>query len=264
MGEQKRRDVRVCGYFGGRVLELDRIVADDADLDALALKPRVGLCHGENLLGVQPGPNYLRGVVPVNTRGERSYETRAASPWNSTPHAIRKRASMNFTGVGVEAAGTCRTLPKYRGEGDVHRLMKMAFATSWLQMKKQGVMTFIEEYPVGDGRYIADLAVFKDGVLDVLVECVVTSPPSDEKLEYYEQTLDLKVIVLTEEDAEELGHTKPPSIEPPTLEYAMPKMRSKESKESKESEPEFEPEFEGDINEGDDDDDACMAAAWSI
>ncbi|KAJ1626840.1 hypothetical protein T492DRAFT_842825 [Pavlovales sp. CCMP2436] len=77
---------------------------------------------------------------------------------------------------------------KYMGEGVEHRTEK-ARQFGLARAAGQGA---IEEYPVGDGRFIADLAVFdidKNGKMKLvkLVEVVVTSPPTKEKLEYYKE-----------------------------------------------------------------------------
>ncbi|KAJ1625475.1 hypothetical protein T492DRAFT_1039496 [Pavlovales sp. CCMP2436] len=80
---------------------------------------------------------------------------------------------------------------RYMVEGVEHRTEK-ARQFGLARAAGQGA---IEEYPVGDGRYIADLAVF-DTIDEVggvggnlklvkLVEVVVSNPPSREKLEYY-------------------------------------------------------------------------------
>ncbi|KAJ1625604.1 hypothetical protein T492DRAFT_1038537 [Pavlovales sp. CCMP2436] len=84
--------------------------------------------------------------------------------------------------------------PRYMGEGVDHRTEK-ARQFGLARAAGQGA---IEEYPIGDGRYIADLAVFDTTIGGVggvggnlklvkVVEVVVTSPPSREKLEYYEE-----------------------------------------------------------------------------
>ncbi|KAJ1616007.1 hypothetical protein T492DRAFT_1115541 [Pavlovales sp. CCMP2436] len=75
--------------------------------------------------------------------------------------------------------------PRYIGEGLLNRTEK-ARRFGLARSAGQGA---IEEYPVGDGRYIADLTVFdaSGGKLTKVVEVVVTSPPSREKLAYYEE-----------------------------------------------------------------------------
>ncbi|KAJ1626158.1 hypothetical protein T492DRAFT_1146985 [Pavlovales sp. CCMP2436] len=75
--------------------------------------------------------------------------------------------------------------PSYMGEGLVHRTDK----ARQFGLARSAGHGAIEEYPVSDGRYIADLAVFDDagGKLIKVVEVVVTSPPSREKLTYYEE-----------------------------------------------------------------------------
>ncbi|KAJ1620936.1 hypothetical protein T492DRAFT_847415 [Pavlovales sp. CCMP2436] len=74
--------------------------------------------------------------------------------------------------------------------------------------------TGIEEYPVGDGRYIAELAIFKDGKLTKLIEVVVTSLPSAEKLAYYEELgLECKVIILAKEPTPPTKEHTPPAKE---------------------------------------------------
>ncbi|KAJ1634263.1 hypothetical protein T492DRAFT_975023 [Pavlovales sp. CCMP2436] len=88
--------------------------------------------------------------------------------------------------------------PRYMGEGVDHRAEK-ARQFGLARAAEHGA---IEEYPVGDGRYIADLAVF-DTVCGVggnwklikVVEVVVSSPPSREKLEYYEE-LGIECVVI--------------------------------------------------------------------
>ncbi|KAJ1635351.1 hypothetical protein T492DRAFT_966605 [Pavlovales sp. CCMP2436] len=95
----------------------------------------------------------------------------------------------------------CSKETRYMGEGVEHRTEK-ARQFGLARAAGQGA---IEEYPVGDGRYIADLAVFDtiggvDGVggnlkLVKVVEVVVTSPPSREKLQYY-QGLGVECVVI--------------------------------------------------------------------
>ncbi|KAJ1625115.1 hypothetical protein T492DRAFT_844216 [Pavlovales sp. CCMP2436] len=61
--------------------------------------------------------------------------------------------------------------------------------------------TVIEKYPVGDGRYVADLAVFTDKKLVKLIEVVVTNPPSKEKLAYYEELgIECKIVNVFKDD----------------------------------------------------------------
>ncbi|KAJ1628555.1 hypothetical protein T492DRAFT_841452 [Pavlovales sp. CCMP2436] len=77
---------------------------------------------------------------------------------------------------------------RYMGEGVEHRTEK-ARQFGLARAAGQGA---IEEYPVGDGRFIADLAVFdiaENGKMKLvkLVEVVVTSPPTKEKLAYYKE-----------------------------------------------------------------------------
>ncbi|KAJ1622523.1 hypothetical protein T492DRAFT_1061717 [Pavlovales sp. CCMP2436] len=91
--------------------------------------------------------------------------------------------------------------PRYMGEGVDHRTEK----ARQFGLARAAGHGAIEEYPVGDGRYIADLAVFDTvgGVGGVggnrklikVVEVVVTSPPSREKLEYYEE-LGIECVVI--------------------------------------------------------------------
>jgi len=71
--------------------------------------------------------------------------------------------------------------PNYKGESDTHRLFKAREFAKCISPEVQVRC----EYPVGDGRYIADIAVIHKGVLTRVIEIVVTSPPSKEKLEYY-------------------------------------------------------------------------------
>ncbi|KAJ1635172.1 hypothetical protein T492DRAFT_836319 [Pavlovales sp. CCMP2436] len=80
----------------------------------------------------------------------------------------------------------CAKQTRYMGEGVEHRAEK-ARQFGLARAAGQGA---IEEYPVGDGRYIADLALFDisengDMKLVKLIEVVVTSPPSKEKFDYY-------------------------------------------------------------------------------
>ncbi|KAJ1640660.1 hypothetical protein T492DRAFT_831931 [Pavlovales sp. CCMP2436] len=90
---------------------------------------------------------------------------------------------------------------RYMGEGVEHRTEK-ARQFGLARAAGQGA---IEEYPVGDGRYIADLAVFviaENGEMKLvkLVEVVVTSPPSKEKMEYYtELGLECDVVYIEKE-----------------------------------------------------------------
>ncbi|KAJ1633214.1 hypothetical protein T492DRAFT_837837 [Pavlovales sp. CCMP2436] len=82
----------------------------------------------------------------------------------------------------------CAKQTRYMGEGLEHRMEK-ARQFGLARAAGQGA---IEEYPVGDGRYIANLPVFDiaengDMKLVKLIEVVVTSPPSKEKLEYYDE-----------------------------------------------------------------------------
>ncbi|KAJ1636655.1 hypothetical protein T492DRAFT_835074 [Pavlovales sp. CCMP2436] len=139
-------------------------------------------------------------------------------------------------------------------------------------MDNPGVVTFIEEYPVKDGRYIADLAVFQDGILDTLVECVVTSPPSQEKNDYYEKELGIDLIIINEDNAYEYGYKPPPPSDPPEemskyvkkqpkLNPWVPKVGGEQGHTKTNTE--LEPEFEGDMDDGDDDDDAMMASVWN-
>ncbi|KAJ1637916.1 hypothetical protein T492DRAFT_834075 [Pavlovales sp. CCMP2436] len=86
----------------------------------------------------------------------------------------------------------------FMGEGVEHRTEK-ARQFGLARAAGQGA---IEEYPVGDGRFIADLAVFDidtNGKMKLvkLVEVVVTSPPSEEKLDYYKELgLECEVIYI--------------------------------------------------------------------
>jgi hypothetical protein len=67
-------------------------------------------------------------------------------------------------------------------ESDAHKMTKASCAAAELMSDRY----VIEEYPVGDGRYTCDLAVFNTShKLLGVVEVVHTSPPSSEKLEYY-------------------------------------------------------------------------------
>ncbi|KAJ1631004.1 hypothetical protein T492DRAFT_839538 [Pavlovales sp. CCMP2436] len=90
---------------------------------------------------------------------------------------------------------------RYMGEGVEHRTEK-ARQFGLARAAGQGA---IEEYPVGDGRYISDLAVFdiaENGKMKLvkLVEVVVTSPPSKEKLEYYKELgLECEVVYIEKE-----------------------------------------------------------------
>ncbi|KAJ1628300.1 hypothetical protein T492DRAFT_841692 [Pavlovales sp. CCMP2436] len=94
---------------------------------------------------------------------------------------------------------------RYMGEGVQHRTEK-ARQFGLARAAGQGA---IEEYPVGDGRYIADLAVFDiagngngKGKMKLvkLVEVVVTNPPSKEKLEYYKELgLECEVVYIEKE-----------------------------------------------------------------
>ncbi|KAJ1629234.1 hypothetical protein T492DRAFT_840962 [Pavlovales sp. CCMP2436] len=90
---------------------------------------------------------------------------------------------------------------RYMGEGVEHRTEK-ARQFGLARAAGQGA---IEEYPIGDGRYIADLAVFdiaENGKMKLvkLVEVVVTNPPSKEKLEYYKELgLECKVVYIEKE-----------------------------------------------------------------
>ncbi|KAJ1616930.1 hypothetical protein T492DRAFT_1152157 [Pavlovales sp. CCMP2436] len=90
---------------------------------------------------------------------------------------------------------------RYMGEGAEHRTEK-ARQFGLARAAGQGA---IEEYPVGDGRYIADLAVFdivENGKMKLvkLIEVVVTSPPSKEKLEYYRELgLECEVVYIEKE-----------------------------------------------------------------
>ncbi|KAJ1626261.1 hypothetical protein T492DRAFT_212468 [Pavlovales sp. CCMP2436] len=90
--------------------------------------------------------------------------------------------------------------PRYMGEGVDHRTEK----ARQFGLARAAVHGAIEEYPLGDGRYIADLAVFDTvggtvggvgGKLMRIVEVVVTSSPSREKLEYYEE-LGIECVVI--------------------------------------------------------------------
>ncbi|KAJ1619689.1 hypothetical protein T492DRAFT_848368 [Pavlovales sp. CCMP2436] len=99
---------------------------------------------------------------------------------------------------------------KYMGEGVEHRTEK-ARQFGLARAAGQGA---IEEYPVGDGRFIADLAVFDidtNGKMKLvkLVEVVVTSPPTKEKLEYYEE-LGLECEVVYIKKREPQGQSVPP------------------------------------------------------
>ncbi|KAJ1626239.1 hypothetical protein T492DRAFT_843328 [Pavlovales sp. CCMP2436] len=71
------------------------------------------------------------------------------------------------------------------GEGLVHRTEK----ARQFGLARSAGHGAIEEYLIGDGRYIAGLAIFDAAVgkLIKVVEVVVTSPPSREKLAYYEE-----------------------------------------------------------------------------
>ncbi|KAJ1632109.1 hypothetical protein T492DRAFT_838684 [Pavlovales sp. CCMP2436] len=90
---------------------------------------------------------------------------------------------------------------RYMGEGMEHRTEK-ARQFGLARAAGQGA---IEEYPVGDGRYIADLAVFdiaENGKMKLvkLVEVVVTNPPSKEKLAYYKELgLECEVVYIEKE-----------------------------------------------------------------
>ncbi|KAJ1620676.1 hypothetical protein T492DRAFT_847635 [Pavlovales sp. CCMP2436] len=80
---------------------------------------------------------------------------------------------------------------RYMGESLIHQAEK---ATQFGLARSAGNGA-IEEFPIGDGRYIADLAVFTGGKLTKVIEVVVISPPSREKLAYYEE-LGLKCEVI--------------------------------------------------------------------
>ncbi|KAJ1617139.1 hypothetical protein T492DRAFT_850315 [Pavlovales sp. CCMP2436] len=90
---------------------------------------------------------------------------------------------------------------RYMGEGVEHRTEK-ARQFGLARAAGQGA---IEGHPVGDGRYIADLAVFdiaENGKMKLvkLVEVVVTSPPTKEKLEYYKELgLECEVVYIEKE-----------------------------------------------------------------
>ncbi|KAJ1635091.1 hypothetical protein T492DRAFT_836376 [Pavlovales sp. CCMP2436] len=117
---------------------------------------------------------------------------------------------------------------------------------------KQGA---IEEYPVGDGRYVADLAVFdiaENGKMKLvkLIEVVVTNPPSKEKLEYYKELgLECEVVYIEKE---------PPrprqSVPPPRLPRPSPSLSSSSSTSSS-STPCPPPMFTDDSDEEDCDED---------
>ncbi|KAJ1637169.1 hypothetical protein T492DRAFT_1127149 [Pavlovales sp. CCMP2436] len=90
---------------------------------------------------------------------------------------------------------------RYMGEGVEHRTEK-ARQFGLARAAGQGA---IEEYPVGDGRFIADLAVFDiadNGKMKLvkIVEVVVTSPPTKEKLAYYKELgLECEVVYIEKE-----------------------------------------------------------------
>ncbi|KAJ1636199.1 hypothetical protein T492DRAFT_960333 [Pavlovales sp. CCMP2436] len=87
------------------------------------------------------------------------------------------------------------TEPRYMGEGVDHRTEK----ARQFGLAMAGGHGAIEEYPVGNGHYIVDLAVFDtvggNRELIKVVEVVVTSPPSREKLQYYEE-LGIECVVI--------------------------------------------------------------------
>ncbi|KAJ1636682.1 hypothetical protein T492DRAFT_1128565 [Pavlovales sp. CCMP2436] len=90
---------------------------------------------------------------------------------------------------------------RYMGEGVEHRTEK----ARQFGLARAAGHGAIEEYPVGDGRYIADLALVK------LIEVVVPSPPSKEKLEYYRELgLECEVVYIEKEPPK-------PSVPPPRL-----------------------------------------------
>ncbi|KAJ1636708.1 hypothetical protein T492DRAFT_1128591 [Pavlovales sp. CCMP2436] len=101
---------------------------------------------------------------------------------------------------------------RYMGEGVEHRTEK-ARQFGLARAAGQGA---IEEYPVGDGRYIADLAVFdiaENGKgkmkLVKLVEVVVTSPPTKEKLAYYKELgLECEVVYIEKEPPKQMMKKK--------------------------------------------------------
>jgi hypothetical protein len=71
---------------------------------------------------------------------------------------------------------------KHIGEGAEHKLQKAECALA----EYKDVNRIIEEYPVGDGRFVADLAVFDTANrLLKLIEVVHINPPAQEKLNYY-------------------------------------------------------------------------------
>ncbi|KAJ1619606.1 hypothetical protein T492DRAFT_848435 [Pavlovales sp. CCMP2436] len=95
--------------------------------------------------------------------------------------------------------------PKFHGEGGEQRLEK---ANQYLEeiMEKN---TVIEEYPIGDGRYVADLAVFTDRKLVKLIEVVVTNPPSKEMLAYYaEFGIECKIVNVIKDDLPNVPNKK--------------------------------------------------------
>ncbi|KAJ1631165.1 hypothetical protein T492DRAFT_839426 [Pavlovales sp. CCMP2436] len=86
--------------------------------------------------------------------------------------------------------------PICHGEGEKHREEKV---NQYLEEIME-INTVIDEYPEGDGRYIADLAVFTDKKLVRLIEVVITNPPSKEKIAYYEELgIECKIVTVTKE-----------------------------------------------------------------
>ncbi|KAJ1629568.1 hypothetical protein T492DRAFT_1118021 [Pavlovales sp. CCMP2436] len=101
--------------------------------------------------------------------------------------------------------------PRYMGESLIHRAEK----ARQFGLERSAGNGAIKEYPIGDGRYIADLAVFKDGKLVKVIEVVVTSPPSREKLTYYEELgLECEAIILAKEPTPPAKEPTPPAKEP--------------------------------------------------
>ncbi|KAJ1619509.1 hypothetical protein T492DRAFT_848491 [Pavlovales sp. CCMP2436] len=113
--------------------------------------------------------------------------------------------------------------PRYMGESLAHRAEK----ARCFGLERSAGNVIIEEYPIGDGRYIADLAVFWKGRLAKVIEVVVSSPPSNAKLEYYEELgLECEVIIVAKEaETPPPGPTRPakePKVSAPLVYSAVP------------------------------------------
>ncbi|KAJ1624840.1 hypothetical protein T492DRAFT_1124083, partial [Pavlovales sp. CCMP2436] len=85
----------------------------------------------------------------------------------------------------------------------------------------------IEEFPIGDGRYIADLDVLTGGKLTKMIEVVLTSPPSREKLAYYEELgIECEVIIPSGGPTPPEKKPTPPEKEPTNAPPSPPPMFS--------------------------------------